>query len=406
MRLGPLSALLSPRCLAIGAAIVGLAVMIANIAAVAMGDGILLANNRLLAGDFMAFWSAGRMTLEGDLSLIHTPRPIYEAQLAQAPGLDVVYLWHHPPTFLLVAAALATLPYLPAAAVFLGVTASAYWGVVRAYFRHGLAVLFAFCAPAAAMHFGNVQTGLLTAALVGGALLLLPRRPLAAGALIGLLAIKPHLAVLFPLAIVAGGRWKAFCAAAIVAIGFCGAAYWAFGWGAFERFFLNIRHAQGLVTGQQIAAGTYATLFGNLVGLKLPVALAAAAHGLSALGAAGLVWIVWSRWTMEQDAGLLAGSVLAAATTLISPYLFFYDLTLLLVAMGLIVRCVGWERLLPVEKLALILGWAAPGLIFTIGAYTPLPLAALGSWAVLWVAARRALGGDKHIRTEDRTHFS
>ena len=109
---------------------------------------------------------------------------------------------------------------------------------------------------------------------------------------------------------------------------------------------------------------------------------------------------------MEQDAGLLAGSVLAAATTLISPYLFFYDLTLLLVAMGLIVRCVGWERLLPVEKLALILGWAAPGLIFTIGAYTPLPLAALGSWAVLWVAARRALGGDKHIRTEDRTHFS
>jgi Glycosyltransferase family 87 len=386
MRVMGLSWWLVPPRLAIGAALVGIAVLISNIIAVALGDGLLLANNRLVAGDFMAFWSAGRMTLDGDLALIHTPRPIYEAQLAAVPGLDVVYYWHHPPTFLLIATALAALPYLVAAGVFLGTTSLAYGAAARGAFRSGYPVLFAFCAPAAAMHFGNVQTGLLTAALVGGAMLVLPKRPLAAGVLVGLMAIKPHLAVLFPLAFIAGGRWKAFFAAAATAILLCAAAYFAFGWGAFERFFTNMGRAQGLVTELQIAAGTYATLFGNLMGLKVPLPLAAAAHGFSALAAATLVWMTWRRGDWP-----LAGAVLAAASTLISPYLFFYDLTLLLVSIVLIVRAVGWEGLSAAEKCALIFAWAAPGLIFTLGAYVPAPFAAVGSWAVLWVAARRAL---------------
>jgi hypothetical protein len=384
--LTPWTIWLAPGRLAIAAALVGIAILISNIVAVVLGDGVLLANNRVLAGDFMAFWSAGRMTLDGDLALIHTPRPIYEAQLAEAPGLDVVYYWHHPPTFLLIATALATLPYLTAAAVFLGVSSVAYWVAAKRAFKPWQAVLFAFCAPAAAMHFGNVQTGLLTAALVGGALLALPQRPLAAGVLVGLMAIKPHLMVLFPLAFIAGERWKAFFAAAISAALFCAAAYWAFGWGSFERFFANMGRAQSLVTDLQIAAGTYATLYGNLLGLKLPMALAAGVHAASALVASALVWLSWrsKNWP-------LAGAVLAAASTLISPYLFFYDLTLLLVAIALIVRAVGYQSLSPLEKLALIMGWTAPGLIFTAGAFVPLPFAAIGSWAVLWVAARRAL---------------
>jgi len=56
---------------------------------------------------------------------------------------------------------------------------------------------------------------LLTAALAGAALLSLERRPILAGVFIGLLAIKPHLALLFPVALIAIGAWRTLLAAAV-----------------------------------------------------------------------------------------------------------------------------------------------------------------------------------------------
>jgi alpha-1,2-mannosyltransferase len=57
------------------------------------------------------------------------------------------------------------------------------------------------------------QNGFLSPALVGGALLLLPGSATVAGCLIGLLAFKPHLGILLPIVLVAGGYWRAIAAA-------------------------------------------------------------------------------------------------------------------------------------------------------------------------------------------------
>ena len=371
-----------------GAGAIGLFILGANVYfGLTAGDGLIMANKRLIAGDFMAFWSAGRMTLEGALDQVHAARPIYEEQLRHAPGLDVVYLWHHPPTFLLVATSLAFLPYLAAAGLFFALTAGIYALATRTITTAPAALFFAAMAPASAMHFGNVQTGLLTAALAGLALVMIDRRPIVAGALVGLFAIKPHLAVLYPLAFAAGGRWRAFAAAAVVTLGFVGVSFWAFGWGAWEAFFANMAHAQSMVTEQKIAPGTYATVFANLRGLGAPVWAAGLAHGASAVLAAGAVFLVWRR-----GGGLYAGAVLAAASTLMSPYLFFYDLTLFLVAGGLIVRQAGgWSALQRWEQTVVAYGWIAPGLLFSVGHVAPLPFAALAAWALIVVAARRAL---------------
>jgi len=385
VRLATLFAWATPRRLLLLAGFVGLCILVGNAAMTALSHGLILPNQRLVAGDFMAFWSAGHMTLQGDGALIHQGRPIYEAQLTQAPDLKVVYLWHHPPSFLLVAVVLAMVPYLWAAGLWLALTAALYAMATRAFFASPAALVFAFAAPAAAMHFGNVQTGLLTAALFGMGLLWARERPFASGAAIGLLVIKPHLAVLFPLAFVAAGRWRAIAAAALVAGGICCLSVVAFGVEAWARFFANIAHAQGLVTEQKIAAGTYAAVFANLRGLGAPVWLAAGIHGASAILAVLAVVVVWRR-----GPSLLAGALLASASMLISPYLFFYDLTALLVSIALIVRAVGWEALGLWERVAIAFAWIAPGLLFTLGQLVPLPFAAVAAWGLIVVAWRRA----------------
>lgn len=370
-----------------GAGAIGLFIFGANVFyALSAGDGLIMANQRLIAGDFMAFWSAGRMTLEGSIDHVHEARPIYEEQLRHAPGLEVVYRWHHPPTFLLAATGLAFAPYLGAAALFLAFTGGLYALATRAITPAPAALFFAAMAPASAMHFGNVQTGLLTAALAGLALVWLDRRPLAAGALVGLFAIKPHLAVLFPLAFAVGGRWRAFAAAAAATLGLVGLSLWAFGPEPWRAFFENLANAQGMVTDQKIAPGTYATLFANLRGLGAPVWAAGLAHAGSALAAALSVCVMW-----RSGGGLSARAALAAASTLISPYLFFYDLTLLLVAAALIVReAGGWSHLARWEQGVLAYCWIAPGLLFSVGSHVPAPFAAMAGWALIIVAMRRA----------------
>ena len=162
------------------------------------------------------------------------------------------YGWHYPPFFLFVAAALALMPYGLALAVWQAVTFGLYILTIRAViglsFRgaqsanpesiatalprsapskvddsaHGtgdaaadpLWLLLAAAFPAVLINIGHGQNGFLTAALIGGALVMLDRRPLLAGVLFGLLAYKPQFGLMIPLVLAVSGRWRCFAAAA------------------------------------------------------------------------------------------------------------------------------------------------------------------------------------------------
>ena len=96
---------------------------------------------------------------------------------------DIPYFgWHYPPVFLLLAAALATLPYLAA----LLPTSHHACGLSGRCTRHRRAAeawLLALAFPAVFVNVTHGHNGFLTAALLGGALLVLDRRPLLAGVL-------------------------------------------------------------------------------------------------------------------------------------------------------------------------------------------------------------------------------
>src|SRR6266699_1240857 len=187
--------------------------------------------------DFMAFWSAARLALAGRPEAAFDGPTIAAIQHAAVPFLPNIWFpWHYPPIFLLVVAPLGLLPYPAALAAFVLGSAALWASLVRRIFPDRRGWIVAAAAPVGLITLLDGQNALLTAALAGFALLSLERRPVAAGILVGLLAVKPHLALLFPLALVAAGRWRSITAAAatVVALGMASLA--VFGWASWAAF--------------------------------------------------------------------------------------------------------------------------------------------------------------------------
>jgi hypothetical protein len=393
--------------LLIAAAIVAMLLMRLSTA-----HGMVLDNGQPLFGDFIAFWSAGRAALDGHADQVHDRALIFSYHQLAAPGVQLMAWWNSPPTFLLFVTPLALLPYPVAAIVFLVASGALYLFAARKLLPDARALIFAATLPAAVFHLGTVQTGLFIAGISGLVLYWLDRRPIAAGLLVSALAIKPHLALLWPFLLLLTGRWRAFAAATIGTLIFAGAAAIAFGPDSFVRFFEHLRVSQSVVSEQLITTPAYASLYGNLLDAGASSTTALVAHAISALAA--LVMTIWifvipdARRAIRNpgatstslasgfrvlrfaeprnDDVRISGAALCAATLLISPYLFFYDFTLLAVVAALL----GAPRD-RFELVALVAAWSA-GLSLTIGYYAPVPLCPLAAWLILLAAARRARG--------------
>src|SRR5271156_1367741 len=140
--------------------------------------------------------------------------------------------FYYPPVFLLLCGALARLPYLTAFLVFEATTLGFYLLVLRRILgERSVAILVPLLAfPPVLWTIGLGQNGFLTAGLFGAATLLIDRRPTVAGLLFGALCVKPHFALLVPVALAAGGRWRAVAAAFASAAALCLLSLAVFGW--------------------------------------------------------------------------------------------------------------------------------------------------------------------------------
>ncbi|MEZ5995782.1 MAG: glycosyltransferase family 87 protein [Hyphomonadaceae bacterium] len=366
-----------------GAILVALLMIAFMLPHLAGARNLTLPSGQPVFGDFIAFWSAGRATLDGQVAHIHERALLLQYQHAIAPDVRFYAPWNSPPPFLLIACVLALMPYPLAAIAFLGATLALYLFAARRLLPDVRALIFPATAPAALYHLGTVQAGLLISGVTGLALHWLDSRPRLAGALVGLLAIKPHLALLWPLFLALSNRWRAFKAAALAAMVLVAAAGLTFGFDAYARFLASLSASARLISDQQITTPAYASLYANLLELGAPQVIAAVLHALSALGALAVASALFRRSGRET-----AGAALCAATLLISPYLFFYDFLILL--MGAALLGPPRDR---IELFALILAWGA-GLSVAIGYVVALPLCPLAAWTVLFAALRRARSAD------------
>ncbi|NTU49628.1 MAG: DUF2029 domain-containing protein [Desulfobulbaceae bacterium] len=338
--------------------------------------------------DFITYWAASHLALDGHAQDAYDTALLFKAQQIAVPAaFRNAYVWFYPPSFFLVVLPLALLPYIAAFWTFMLSTLGAYIFVLRRIVQGNTAMwcIAGFSGLWVNLFFG--QNSFLTATLGGAAILYLERRPQLAGLFIGLLAaIKPHFAILFPVALIAIGAWRTLITAALTAITFTAIGTATLGTAVLKGFLANLGFAR-LLLENRLPWGRMPSLFafGRLLGI--PVAWAYVIHVVVAVGAAIMVWYVWRR-CQERE---LRGAALMTATFLISPYVFDYDLAWLafpIAWLALTGQQKGWSR---GEREVLLVAWLLPMLMMVM-LYTTycVQIGPLVLCSLLWFTFRRA----------------
>ncbi|WP_311972375.1 glycosyltransferase family 87 protein [Bradyrhizobium campsiandrae] len=271
--------------------------------------------------DFINYWSGAYLALHGRAAEVYDFVAFHGFETSVVgPHIDF-YHYSYPPVLLLLTAPLAIVPYVPALFVWL---ASTWYGFYRALkFAAGEnALLLSLAAPAMFVNAIGGQNGALTAAIMGGGLLLVDRRPTMAGMLFGLLIYKPHLALMLPVAMIAGRRWRVVVAAGVTAVLLIAASMAVFGPAVWAEYQHNVSVLRTVIL--EDGSGVWHRMVSVFVSVRRlggSVELSYAVQGLFALAAAFVVGRSWLR----DDPAYIRYALVVVGTCLATPYLQDYD---------------------------------------------------------------------------------
>lgn len=367
--------------LAVGATVLSLYLAFGGMVAVNIHNGLDPAGSPLFY-DFSAFYQAAALADAGQPGVAYDDKAMIAAEQAAFPGTTRRLPWNYPPTFQLMLTPLGLLPYVAAGIVWCAGLFGLYALLARRLVsteRLWLLLLF----PGAAINLLVGQNGLLSTVLIGGGVLLLARRPLVGGALLGLMAYKPHFAVLIPFVLIAGREWRGFAGAALSGAGLALLSAAVFGLDPWIAFIHKAAAPAAIYSSSSSSWLGVPSVMIMARSLGLDAGLAAALHwAVAAVAAIGAMWA----WRKTEDPRLRAG-VLAAATVVVSPYLRSYDLALLILPIAALLP--GLARRSPIEAVILAAAWLLPAVLLFIPMTVQLgPIAILAVLAlVLWRVA-------------------
>jgi alpha-1,2-mannosyltransferase len=394
------------------ASVIGLVVLIAK------SDGYLDWRGHPIGTDFANVYAAGTYVLEGRADTPFDPA-LHHARQKEIFGANTpFYGWHYPPFFLFIAAALALLPYGLALAAWLAVTFLLYLVAIRAIlvFRAAPAgapagtqpldplwLLFAVAFPAVLVNAGHGQNGFLTAALIGGGLVMLDRRPALAGILFGLLSYKPQFGLMIPLVLVVTGRWRTFGAAALTVAALALASTFAFGPQVWSAFLASTEFSRVVVleagdTGWHKIQSVFSwvRMWGGSVGL---------AYALHAAVVVALGVMLVRLWRSDRPYPLKAGALIIASV-LSTPYALDYDMMTLAPAIAFLALDGLQRGFSPWQKTALAALWLAPIAARSLAEFAFLPIGVWTMMAALILFVRRTAAGPSLsiVATRSRTN--
>ncbi len=367
---------------------------------IGMSDGLIDANGKPIGTDFSNVYAAGELTLKGTPEAAYDPASQHSAERQVFGGRDVpFYGWHYPPLFLFAAAALALLPYGWALFAWMALTLPAYLAVIRTIVPRPETAVLALAFPAVFVNLGHGQNGFLTAALLGGALLLLDRKPILAGVLIGLLAYKPQFGVLIPLVLAATGRWRAFAAAGAAVIAACAATYAVFGVESWLAFAESTGFTRAVVleaggTGWHKIQSIFSAM--RMWGGSVEAAYAAQ-FTLGGLVAASLIWL----WR-SAAAFPLKAAALAAGSLLATPYVLDYDMVVLALPIAFVAAHGLDKGFRDYEISILAAAWVAPLIARSIAGALSLPLGLVAMSALYALIIARAISDIQAATTQEQ----
>jgi alpha-1,2-mannosyltransferase len=301
--------------------------------------------------DFVSFYAAGSLADAGTPELVYDQAAHLAAEeRATAAGVEYRF-FYYPPVFLLLCSVLAHLPYLTAFVVFETATLIFYLIVVRRILgERSLAALVPVLAfPAVFWTLGLGQNAFMTAALFGAGTICIDRRPIIAGVLFGALCYKPHFGLLVPVALAAGGHWRAFAAAFASAAALCLFSLLLFGGATWSDFFTTAAASHTTYETGRVSFGGLVSPFGAILLLGMSRATAYTVQLVVTLAAALLVGFVWrSGFALPTRAATLAAGTLVAI-----PVVLIYDLALGGIAVAWLARARGESGFSAWEKIAL-----------------------------------------------------
>jgi alpha-1,2-mannosyltransferase len=356
---------------------------------IGLSPGLIDPQGKPLGADFMTVWAAGKLALAGEPAAAYDYARHFEVQRQALPWTSdqtaPYFGWHYPPFFMLVAAVLALVPYGAALAAWTAATLPVYLAAIRAIVPYRRWLLFALAFPAVFVNLANGQSGFLTAGLLGLGLVLLETRPILSGVLFGLLAYKPQLGLLLPLALIVDRRWHAFTAAALTTVGASLLSYVVLGAETWRAFVSSVTLTRSFVLeqgamGWEKLQSAFAAM--RMLGADIETAYAVQAS-VSLCAAAAVIW-VWRR----PVAMPLKNAALVIGTLLATPYVMDYDLTLLalpiawLAVEGLRTQFLDWE------KTVLLGTWLLPIVSRQIGSFG-VPIAPIALLLLLVFIIRR-----------------
>ena len=351
-------------------------------------QGTLDALGRPLGTDFSNVWTAGSMALESRAADVWSWPDHFAVQRELHGKADVdLFGWHYPPPFLLVAAALATIPYLPSLIVWQLATLIPFaWMMVRLVPRRET-LLLTLAAPVTLICVTHGHNVFLTALLLGGGLMLLDRKPFAAGLLLGCLIYKPQLALILPPLLLAGRNWRAIGGAMLSAGLLVALTLAIWGWPVWQAFFDSLALTRTQVieqgsTGWHKIMSPFAAIrmWGGGAGLAYAVQLAATLAAIAAV-----VWL-----SLKRDSVAVRNALVCAATLIATPYVLDYDFVVLLPALAFLWIDGQRNGFLSWDKSLMALVWIAPLIARQVADFTLIPLGLSSALIVAVVAIRRA----------------
>jgi alpha-1,2-mannosyltransferase len=392
----------------------GLAALIAGAGGlaylVASAHGIVDFRNRPLGTDFAGFYAAGTLVAGGDVAAPYDVTRLHAGEQAIFGADAPLYSFSYPPFFLLIVAALARLPYALALALWQGVSLALYLLALRAVLRTGRAadanrdlehdpekkshpaltrdrlwVLLALGFPGVFVNLAHGQNGLLTAALIGGALALLQSRPIVAGVLFGLLTYKPQYGPMIPLALIAGGYWRTVAAAIVTVALLVLATLVAFGPEAWRAFIASTEFMRTVLL--ESGAGGWHKMQSVFTWTRMWGGSVALAYAMQAIVMVALGATLIRRWRAAVPFELKAAA-LCLAIPLATPFSFDYDLVVLAPAIAFFAvhgAAHGFGRF---TKTALAVLWIVPSFARMIAGATLIPLTVPAMLAAYALALR------------------
>jgi hypothetical protein len=288
------------------------------------GAGLSIGGQALWGRDFVNVYSSGALALQGRLDILYD----VDAYRAFQDGLFAGELQHHnysyPPVTLLYTWLFALVPYPVAWIGWLGLTGALFAAAARPLMRGaGLPAWAALVAPASLVNLWAGHYGFLIGALWLFAWRLLPRRPALAGLLIGLMVVKPHLAVLAPIVLLWRREWVAIAAAAATSAGLVALSAALFGPQLWLTYLTETAMLQAAMVDDVGAffLTMMPTVSPALAIFGLPTLAASAIQ--AAVAVAAIAVLLRNLPRDSEEAGLAT----ATATFLVLPYAFAYDMT-------------------------------------------------------------------------------